>query len=357
MTELAPLDRAVLPAGIRSRFVPGINGLRVHVLEAGFEQRGRPCVLLLHGFPEIAYSWRRIMPALAAAGFHVVAPDQRGYGRTTGWDADYDGDLRPFRILNAVRDALGLVSALGYWLGRGGRRPRFRRRGGRLVRAGAARRVPLAGADERAVFRSTRPALRHRRGATAGRRAGRGHPRGLGQARPAAQALPMVLLDPTGQCRDVALPAGGPRLSARLFPFQERRLGRQSAAPAAIVERRRIGQDADLLHHGFRPEHGRDRGAGDAVGGRDRGLPMAARARACGLRRRIRQERVSGRAQLVSLPHVRALRRRIAAVLRPYHRCAVDVHRRRAATGAPISAPALSSACKAPPAPGCGAFT
>ncbi len=128
MTELAPLDSAVLPAGIRSRFVPGINGLRVHVLEAGFEQRGRPCVLLLHGFPEIAYSWRKIMPALAAAGFHVVAPDQRGYGRTTGWSADYDGDLRPFRILNAVRDALGLVSALGHRYGRGGRRPRFRRR-------------------------------------------------------------------------------------------------------------------------------------------------------------------------------------------------------------------------------------
>jgi pimeloyl-ACP methyl ester carboxylesterase len=54
------------------------------------------------------------MLPLAAAGFHVVAPDQRGYGRTTGWDADYDGDLAPFRILNAVRDALGLVSALGY---------------------------------------------------------------------------------------------------------------------------------------------------------------------------------------------------------------------------------------------------
>ena len=54
------------------------------------------------------------MPALAAAGFHVVAPDQRGYGRTTGWSADYDGDLHPFRILNAVRDALGLVSALGH---------------------------------------------------------------------------------------------------------------------------------------------------------------------------------------------------------------------------------------------------
>ena len=54
------------------------------------------------------------MPTLAAAGYHVIAPDQRGYGRTTGWDADYDGDLNPFRLLNQVRDALGLVSAFGY---------------------------------------------------------------------------------------------------------------------------------------------------------------------------------------------------------------------------------------------------
>jgi pimeloyl-ACP methyl ester carboxylesterase len=55
-----------------------------------------------------------VMPALAAAGFHVVAPDQRGYGRTTGWDADYDGDLGSFRLLNLVRDTLTLVAALGY---------------------------------------------------------------------------------------------------------------------------------------------------------------------------------------------------------------------------------------------------
>jgi pimeloyl-ACP methyl ester carboxylesterase len=86
----------------------------VHVLEAGFAPRGRPCVLLLHGFPELAYSWRRIMPPLAAAGFHIVAPDLRGYGRTTGWSADYDADLHPFTILNAVRDALALVFALGH---------------------------------------------------------------------------------------------------------------------------------------------------------------------------------------------------------------------------------------------------
>jgi pimeloyl-ACP methyl ester carboxylesterase len=114
MTELPPLESTALPAGIRSRFVPEINGLRMHLLEAGFEPRGLPLVVLLHGFPEIAYSWRKVILPLAATGFHVVAPDQRGYGRTTGWDADYDGDLHPFRLLNAVRDALGLVSALGY---------------------------------------------------------------------------------------------------------------------------------------------------------------------------------------------------------------------------------------------------
>jgi pimeloyl-ACP methyl ester carboxylesterase len=103
-----------LPPGIRSRFVEGINGLRMHVLEAGFETRGRSSVLLLHGFPELSFSWRKVMPQLAAVGYHVIAPDQRGYGRTTGWDADYDGDLTSFRLLNLVRDALGLASAFGY---------------------------------------------------------------------------------------------------------------------------------------------------------------------------------------------------------------------------------------------------
>jgi len=114
MTDLPPLETAALAPGIRSRFASDINGLRVHMLEAGFEAKGRPLVLLLHGFPELAYSWRKIMLPLAAVEFHVVAPDLRGYGRTTGWDADYDGDLASFRILNAVKDALGLVTALGY---------------------------------------------------------------------------------------------------------------------------------------------------------------------------------------------------------------------------------------------------
>jgi pimeloyl-ACP methyl ester carboxylesterase len=106
------LAASVLPEGVRARFVRNVNGLDMHVLEVGVA--GRPVVLLLHGFPELAYSWRKVMPALAAAGFYVVAPDQRGYGRTTGWSPDFDADLRPFRLLNAVRDAVGLVAALGY---------------------------------------------------------------------------------------------------------------------------------------------------------------------------------------------------------------------------------------------------
>src|SRR5437773_9166344 len=114
MAELPPLEAAVLPQGVQARFVDGINGLRMHILEAGYDTPGRPLVLLLHGFPELAYSWRKIIVPLAEAGFHVVAPDQRGYGRTTGWDPDYDGDLASFRMLNLVRDALGLVSAFGY---------------------------------------------------------------------------------------------------------------------------------------------------------------------------------------------------------------------------------------------------
>ena len=107
-----------LPSSIRSRSIEGINGLTMHVLELGFETQdrpqGRPCVLLLHGFPELAFSWRKVMPALAEAGYHVLAPDQRGYGRTTGWNADFDGDLAPFRLTNLVRDALGVISAFGH---------------------------------------------------------------------------------------------------------------------------------------------------------------------------------------------------------------------------------------------------
>jgi pimeloyl-ACP methyl ester carboxylesterase len=109
-----PYPDSWLPNGIRSRFVENINGLRIHLLEAGHESGDRPVLVLLHGFPELAYSWRKIMLPLANSGYHVIAPDLRGYGRTTGWSSDYETDLTPFRMLNKVRDVMGLIYASGY---------------------------------------------------------------------------------------------------------------------------------------------------------------------------------------------------------------------------------------------------
>ncbi len=112
--DLPPYGNGTLAPGIRSRTIANVNALDVHMLEAGYESAGRPVVLLMHGFPELAYSWRKVMLPLAATGYHVIAPDMRGYGRTTGWDGSYDADPDPFRMLNMVRDAIALVLALGY---------------------------------------------------------------------------------------------------------------------------------------------------------------------------------------------------------------------------------------------------
>lgn len=110
----SPLPLELLPEGVRSRFVEDVNGLIVHILEAGYQKPGRPLVLLLHGFPELAYSWRQQLLPLAEAGYHVVAPDLRGFGRTSGADHVYDCDLTEYGYLNKVRDTLELVWALGH---------------------------------------------------------------------------------------------------------------------------------------------------------------------------------------------------------------------------------------------------
>jgi len=80
------------------------NGINVHIAEAG----DGPLVLLLHGFPELWYSWRHQLPALAAAGYHAVAPDLRGYGRT-----DAPQDVEAYSMLNMTADAVGVLDALG----------------------------------------------------------------------------------------------------------------------------------------------------------------------------------------------------------------------------------------------------
>jgi epoxide hydrolase A/B len=89
--------------GIGHRYLE-INGLRMHVAEAGTG----PLVLLLHGFPECWYSWRHQLVALASAGFHAVAPDQRGYARTGG-----TGRVEDHTIHHLVGDVVGLIGELG----------------------------------------------------------------------------------------------------------------------------------------------------------------------------------------------------------------------------------------------------
>jgi pimeloyl-ACP methyl ester carboxylesterase len=80
------------------------NGIRVHLAEQG----AGPLVLLCHGFPEGWYSWRDQLAALAAAGYHAVAPDMRGYGGTEAPSA-----ISAYSIFDMVGDVVGLVAALG----------------------------------------------------------------------------------------------------------------------------------------------------------------------------------------------------------------------------------------------------
>lgn len=100
----------LLPDGIRTGRADNGNGLNMFYLEAG--ETDAPVLLLLHGFPELAFSWRKVMAPLADAGYRVIAPDQRGYGRTTGWDPGFEDPDRACRMLNLATDALGLLKAL-----------------------------------------------------------------------------------------------------------------------------------------------------------------------------------------------------------------------------------------------------
>jgi pimeloyl-ACP methyl ester carboxylesterase len=81
-----------------------VNAIRLHYAEAG----EGPVVLLCHGWPELWYSWRHQMPALAAAGYRVLAPDMRGYGESGAPAAVED-----YTILHLVGDMVGLLDALG----------------------------------------------------------------------------------------------------------------------------------------------------------------------------------------------------------------------------------------------------
>ncbi|KAI7098505.1 hypothetical protein KC352_g38384, partial [Hortaea werneckii] len=111
--SLPPLP---LPAGIAEDRVDcsASCGLNYHILKTG--QPGNPLILFCHGYPELSFSWRKVMPSVAAAGYYCVAMDQRGYGRTIGSDTrPYDEvDLTQYTMTNLVRDLVCLVYKLGY---------------------------------------------------------------------------------------------------------------------------------------------------------------------------------------------------------------------------------------------------
>jgi pimeloyl-ACP methyl ester carboxylesterase len=92
-----------MTAEIKHRSVD-VNGIRLHLAEQG----EGPLVLLCHGWPELWYSWRYQLPALAAAGYHAVAPDMRGYGRS-----EAPAEVRAYGLLHLVGDMVGLLRALG----------------------------------------------------------------------------------------------------------------------------------------------------------------------------------------------------------------------------------------------------
>jgi pimeloyl-ACP methyl ester carboxylesterase len=80
------------------------NGINMHIAEAG----EGPLVILVHGFPELWYSWRHQIPALAEAGYHVVAPDVRGYG-----DSDKPKNIEDYAMKQHLADLNGIMDALG----------------------------------------------------------------------------------------------------------------------------------------------------------------------------------------------------------------------------------------------------
>jgi pimeloyl-ACP methyl ester carboxylesterase len=110
-----PPKAPAVPAGTRRRLLQ-VGDINLSVLEAGAPDQvpaggddARPLVLLCHGFPELAYSWRHQFAPLVAAGWHVVAPDQRGYGAS-----DRPADQDDYDINHLTDDLANLIDALGH---------------------------------------------------------------------------------------------------------------------------------------------------------------------------------------------------------------------------------------------------
>ena len=321
---MEPLPASVLPAGVRSRILPGINGLDIHVLEAGYEAKGRPAVLLLHGFPELAYSWRKVLPALAAAGYHAIAPDQRGYGRTTGWDADYDGDLAGFRFMNLLRDAIGVLFALGHRTAEAVvghdfgasvaayaalvRPDIFKRMVLMSAPFGGPPAVPFDTADKPPAAKG--PDIH---AALAALPRPRKHYQWYYSTRPANENMWKAR-----QGVHDFLRAYYHHKSADWKANKPFELKGWIADELAKMPTYYIMDLADGMAETVAKEM--------PSAGRDRRQHMAARPRAQGLQRRICAHRLPGRPELVSRAHRRQGERRAGSLHRPHHRRALDLH-------------------------------
>ena len=150
-SKLPPYGNGTLPASIRSRHIANVNGMTVHILEAGYETPGRPVVLLLHGFPELAYSWRKVMPS---SGGRRLSRDRAGSARL--WPHHWLGRFlrrRSGSVSHSQHDARRYRAGLraGPPLGGDGGRPRCGRAGRLLVRAYPARYFPFGHHHELAV--------------------------------------------------------------------------------------------------------------------------------------------------------------------------------------------------------------
>lgn len=96
------------PADFPKPIMIAVNGVDLEVFEAGKDNAGR-AIVLCHGWPEHAFSWRYQMPALAAAGYHVIAPNQRGYGKSSR-----PSDVTAYDIEHLTGDLVALLDHYGY---------------------------------------------------------------------------------------------------------------------------------------------------------------------------------------------------------------------------------------------------
>ena len=338
-----------LPSGIRSRYVDGINGLRDARAGGRVRGQGRPCVLLLHGFPELAY---QLAQGDAAAGRGRLP---RGRARPARlWPHHRLG--RATTTATCARSGCSIWCAMRWgWCRRSATATcgavvghDFGSLGRGLVRAAAARRVPLGGADERAVRGPAVAAVQHRRRGAS--RAGRRIHAELA-ALPRPRKHYQWYYSTREANADMRHAPQGVHAFLRAYyhhksadwpgnaPF---RLAVWTADELAKLPTYYVMDLARAWRRPWRTE-----------------MPSAAAIAACQwlpdselarLQRGIRPHRLPGRAAMVSLRHQGRFDAETADVRRPHHRRALVLHRRQQRLGRLSDARARSSACRQAPA-------